>query len=55
MPGLSIGALIDRPYISELMFDQNLENTTVDKKQPNGTLTTTPVVNAQNGLKPRVK
>jgi len=32
----------DLPYISELMFDQNLENTTVDRKYPSGTLTTTP-------------
>jgi hypothetical protein len=32
----------DLPYISELMFDQNLENTTVERKYPSGTLTVTP-------------
>jgi len=37
------------------MFDQNLENTTVDKKYPTGTFTATPMVNARTGLKQKVK
>jgi hypothetical protein len=29
------------------MFDQDLENTTIDKELPSGTLTTTPQANAR--------
>jgi hypothetical protein len=30
-----------RPYTSELLFDQNLENTTVDRKEPDLSLRAT--------------
>jgi hypothetical protein len=36
------------------VLDQNLDNTTADGKQPSGTPTKTPMVNAQHGFKPKV-